>query len=501
MSDSVYSIHRLKECHFSNEDLCNLTGLNKDQFLDLSSITEEHVRNTPVRSHITTLGIFMFKLKSGLSNKILSTLFDVSKSSIRRAVHTIRKVLVSELVPKYLGFQHISREEIIKSHTRSLSQSLLAENASQAIIVLDGTYIYIRKSTNFKFQRRSYSVHKGRPLVKPMVIVSTTGYFISVLGPYLVDSKNSDSGILNHAVRNNIEEIKNWAQPNDIFVVDRGFRDSLQVLEEMGIKAQMPKFMPKGAKQLTTMDANHSRLVTKVRWEVEASNARIKRWKYLDHVLPTNQVPYIGDYVRIICATCNKYLSPLNATKDLMDDTLVAERMRDKIQNVNHLQSYVQENELYKRNISKWQAVQEIDNFPSIDDFTLSLLTLGTYQMKLCQSYAQEYLDGDCDILVYKESKDLLRVRLQSRHVSSKSYFVWIQYDSDHVKAWYCQCKAGARTVGTCSHVAAVIWYLGTSRQQSDRYGVQDWTQYLDDAAEMPQPIDSSDSEDSIVEE
>jgi hypothetical protein len=201
-------------------------------------------------------------------------------------------------------------------------------------------------------------------------------------------------------------------------------------------------------------------LFFQVRWVVEASNARIKRWKYLDHVLPTNQVPFIGDYVRIICATCNKYLSPLNATKDLMDDTLVAERMRDKIQNVNHLQSYVQENELYKRNISKWQAVQEIDNFPSIDDFTLSLLTLGTYQMKLCQSYAQEYLDGDCDILVYKESKDLLRVRLQSRHVSSKSYFVWIQYDSDHVKAWYCQCKAGARTVGTCSHVAAVIWYL-----------------------------------------
>jgi GTP-dependent phosphoenolpyruvate carboxykinase len=97
-----------------------------------------------------------------------------------------------------------------------------------------------------------------------MVIVSTTGYFISVLGPYLADSKNSDSGILNHAVRNNIEEIKNWAQPNDIFVVDRGFRDSRQVLEEMGIKAQMPKFMPKGAKQLTTMDANHSRFVTKV---------------------------------------------------------------------------------------------------------------------------------------------------------------------------------------------------------------------------------------------
>lgn len=124
-----------------------------------------------------------------MSNTVLSTLFDISKSSIRRAVHTIRKVLVSELVPKYLGFQHICREEIIKHHTRSLSQSLLAGNSSQAIIVLDETYIYIKKSSNFKFQKRSLSisVHKGRPLVKPMVIVSIPGYFISVLGPYLTD--------------------------------------------------------------------------------------------------------------------------------------------------------------------------------------------------------------------------------------------------------------------------------------------------------------------------
>ena len=31
---------------------------------------------------------------------------------------------------------------------------------------------------------------------------------------------------------------------------------------------------------------------------VEAANARIKRWKYLDHILPTSQIPYIGDLFR-----------------------------------------------------------------------------------------------------------------------------------------------------------------------------------------------------------
>lgn len=44
-----------------------------------------------------------------------------------------------------------------------------------------------------------------------------------------------------------------------------------------------------------------------VRWVVESANARIKSWRYLANVLPTNQVHYIC----IVCALANKYLPPL----------------------------------------------------------------------------------------------------------------------------------------------------------------------------------------------
>lgn len=89
-------------------------------------------------------------------------------------------------VAEHLGFGHITREQIIQEHTRPLVKTILGDRVSQpAILVLDGTFIYIytHKSGNFRFQRQSFSLHKGRPLVKPMVIVSTTGYFVSVLGP------------------------------------------------------------------------------------------------------------------------------------------------------------------------------------------------------------------------------------------------------------------------------------------------------------------------------
>jgi hypothetical protein len=57
---------------------------------------------------------------------------------------------------------------------------------------------------------------------------------------------------------------------------------------------------------------------------VEAANSRIKRWKYLDHILLANQVPAVGYFVRIVCDIFNKYFEPINATKDVEEDELIA---------------------------------------------------------------------------------------------------------------------------------------------------------------------------------
>lgn len=59
-----------------------------------------------------------------------------------------------------------------------------------------------------------------------MMIVSTSGYIISVLGPYLADSKTSDAKILSHMIQTNVEDIRKWVEEDDIFIVDRGFRDA-----------------------------------------------------------------------------------------------------------------------------------------------------------------------------------------------------------------------------------------------------------------------------------
>ncbi|VDI01203.1 Hypothetical predicted protein [Mytilus galloprovincialis] len=213
-----------------------------------------------------TICIFLTKMRSGMSNKLMATIFNVGKDSIRRAVTTVRKNLMQTFVPKHLGFNHISRENLIENHTRPLAQTLFGNEFNPAILVIDGTYIYIQKSGQFQFQRRTFSMHKHRPLVKPMVFVTTTGYFVSVMGPYLADSKNNDANILKHIIASDNEQIKSWLQKDDVFIVDRGFRDSIDLLEELGIQTEMPSFLKKGQAQFTTEESNTSRLITKIRW-------------------------------------------------------------------------------------------------------------------------------------------------------------------------------------------------------------------------------------------
>jgi hypothetical protein len=73
-----------------------------------------------------------------------------------------------------------------------------------------------------------------------------------------------------------------------------------------------------------------------VRWVVEAANARIKRWKYFANILPTNQVPYISENTKIICAICNKFFPPLSSGA-AEEDEIIATKMKFLSKEINSL--------------------------------------------------------------------------------------------------------------------------------------------------------------------
>ncbi|CAG2220876.1 unnamed protein product [Mytilus edulis] len=150
----------------SDDDFVNLTGLTKQQmYVVATHVTDS--RNSEVRSIRTCLAILLVKLRTGLSNTILGTLFSLKSYNIRRAVHSARESLIKNFVPSFLGFNHMSHSVFAQSHTTPTAKTLFTgNNEDTAVLILDGTYIYIQKSSYHKFQKKTYSYVIGELIVE-----------------------------------------------------------------------------------------------------------------------------------------------------------------------------------------------------------------------------------------------------------------------------------------------------------------------------------------------
>ncbi len=91
---------------------------------------------------------------------------------------------------------------------------------------------------------------------------------MSVFGPFLADGHNNDASIIKHIIKNDDQGIKTWLHDDDIIIVDRGFRDAVNSMEELGFQVKIPAFL-KGKKQFSTQEANRNRIITKNRWIIE----------------------------------------------------------------------------------------------------------------------------------------------------------------------------------------------------------------------------------------
>lgn len=439
--------------------------------------------------------------------RYLATLFGIGrKRAVSKIIQQAKAAISEDFVPLHMGFHHISREQIIENHTTHFATQLFSNFLSNSVItIMDGTYIYIQKSSKYKFQRRCFSMHKHRPLVKPMIVTSSDGYILSIIGPYLADGKNNDASIVQHMMKSNDENMMKWFRKDDILILDRGFRDALDFLHEVGFQTESPAFLSKSEKQFSTRDGNLSRLVTKIRWAVESVNARIKSWKYFEKVVPNTDILNLRQYLRIVGALCNKFRPPLITSVE--SHCKIAQRMLEISKQPNILQEKISQDKTLSKRSRDWVPLQECrhyDYFPRLSEEYLRSLTFGVYQLKQAPHYADQHLvNGDIDIFIHSVNATIVQAKLQSRHTSSKQYMLWIEIGdetntTDPIQGWYCECKVGARTVGCCAHIATILWYLGHARHSEyeakpDKFSVA----FQDAAAEVQTETDMESDEQS----
>lgn len=433
----------------------------------------------------TMLGIYLCKLRSGEPNRRLMSVFGLPRSTIQLKIKQARDCLENEFLPLHLGFDHITRDEVI-ARNRILPNNIFGtQDHTRAIIILDGTYLFVQKSSNFLFQCESYSLHKYDNLIKPFMIVCGDGYILEVTGPY--NARTSDAEILRQVLDNHTDHMEDapirwFLETDDVMVVDRGFRDSLSYAEECGFTVCAPQSLGRHERQLSTEAANKSRLVTLVRWVVETVNGKIKRdFKIFRHRYFNNTLPNAIVDFRIAAAL-------VNATQESYRDNRLTESFSEMIErNMNRpnlLADYVDQQRLnIQRNISfqRMEAtLNDLVDFPRMTYDELLTFAIGTYHVKLAKSYCYEHIRGTdvYSIEIYRhperinfnddEENSLIRCRIKSRHVQRRTYYCYVAYGRHEISAYCCSCIHGRRTLGSCAHIMSIIYYLAWARHEGD---------------------------------
>lgn len=75
----------------------------------------------------------------------------------------------------------------------------------------------MEKSGDNNLQRITFSMQKGRNLLKPMMICSPSGYIVDAAGLYCSNGRHNDAAILRHMFKDpNV--ISSLVRPGDVFV-------------------------------------------------------------------------------------------------------------------------------------------------------------------------------------------------------------------------------------------------------------------------------------------
>lgn len=468
------------------------TGLEVSEFIIL--FNELPLANQ-VPSPKSALAIFLIKMRTGDSNKRLSSLFNIPRSTMERHMNIVRLCFMEHFVPLHIGLQHLNRKDVIRRNL-SIPNALFgnpngSDQTRPAITICDGTYIYIEKSSNYFYQKETYSLHKYVNLVKPFLCVCTDGHIIDVIGPYA--ATQTDAEIMKDLFTDESGPMRSFYREGDVFILDRGFRDAIPLLEACNYNVQKPESLNEGERQLTTIQANTSRLVTLCRWVVEVVNGRFKRdFKLFRQDFFNRAHAHLMSDFKIAASLINRFHPTL---QDRPDASLIIERALRYQHTPNYLAEFVTNYNLNRRSVMFRRIdgkFPQLNIFPVFSYSELIIFALGPYQVKQARSYYGEHVRQNglyeieiCPELEHSEEMVaavggnrpyLLRGRIQSRHVGRRKYFTYILIDTqpsssnclDAILGYCCNCLVGNRTVGCCCHVMAIIWYLGWARHQDN---------------------------------
>ena len=139
----------------------------------------------------------------------------------------------------------------------------------------------------------------------------------------------------------------------------------------------------------------------------------------------------------------------------------------------NTLATEVVENGWLRRKLPfKSFTSDDILDFPEVTGRHLKILFTGSYLLSQVVSYSAGMMDkdGKLKIQFVEDQSNILKLKVPSHHISRKAYRCFLRcflFNSIVVSGMMhhtCECANEKRTVGCCSHIAAIDYYLSHAR-------------------------------------
>lgn len=462
-------------------DMENIRAMDNDDFKAWFAYTKEQfdIICNFVSCEEKHVAVFLCKLRTSLTNQQLSFLFGCCTQTIANHMEIARNDLLDNLVPEYINNND---RNILLEHNTPIAKALFDVSDENGVILFDATYRFVQKSKNFAGQKQLWSEQKKMPLTKPMIGCAPDGYVLYVLGPY--DATHNDAVILKDCLVRHEDKLS-ALQENDVVIVDNGFRDAVGSLQEKGLLSYMP-----GTGHRDTFEANKARFVTKVRWVNEQVFGRLKK-KFKIFAIPAHNATLLHDYdsLLIAFALLNLFHEPILSDKEHGDIAII---MKSRLDVPNRLKDIVNQFNLSKVKVPYIDLnYTELDNeennlelgFPQLTLADLHAVSLGPYQINNAVSYYAQHQKENIFLVQkfrstprYTWNYDdfginvldplLVKAYMKSRFRSTKNHHIFVLIDKsksgrDAIVEYFCTCETGSRTVGCCSHIMTIIWYLG----------------------------------------
>ncbi|CAF0809535.1 unnamed protein product [Adineta steineri] len=281
---------------------------------------------------------------------------------------------------------------------------------------------------------------------------------------------------------------KKILKENDVLILDKGYTR----MKKRSFQIKIPQTILKGKTQLSTKQANESRLVTFHRNVVERAIGRLKKWKILQNRVVHQYVPKLNEIVCILVSTINKFDGPLYKD-DSYKNKYVKTIMEHINDSTNELQELMNKNKNYRYELvarNRNEIIDFVKNTKYLPAYTISnirSISTGYYSMKLSERY---FVNSINQIKIYEHDhvENCIKVvGIASRFTSVKKHTLILKFDPQKPQQtkFYCSCKSGARTTNPCAHGLCILMLIQSTKKQLPQLLVKQGTMNYHNAVKI----------------